>query len=228
MAHRYCTDDEIFTLGLSARAFVMRGRPFDAIDAGTGVVRLKAHGLTEADLITLEVTGGGALPTGLSAFTTYHPLPVSFDLLQLATTEGGSPLTFASGGSGWTIVTDPLRRLRLHAEQVSAEIDEHLTAHAPPIQVDPVTGAYPPVLVGVAARMTARAAVNSLQIENAAYKTAIDRLLAQEEFDRILLADWKRGKPLLPRPIDLTPSTADNGAIARSAVPSVDWQGVLP
>lgn len=221
----YCTDDDVFTLGLAAQAFVVRARPVQAadIDGATGTIRLKAHGLTSADLVTLEVTSGGSLPTGLSAFTAYSPIVVSFDLLQLAETPDGDALTFASGGSGWGLAIDPLRRLRAHALEVSAEIDEHLTAHDVPIQPDPVTGKYPQVLVGLAARMAARAGVNSLQIENPQYKVAVDRLFAREEFDKILLADWKAGKPVQPRPTD-GDDVADNGARASSARRPVCWE----
>jgi hypothetical protein len=199
----YCTTDEIFTLGLSAQAFVSRPRVPDAVSAASATIRIKAHGLTVDDVITFEAVSGGQLPTGISGFTPYYPIPLSADLLHVATTPSGTPIaSWASAGAGWGVCVDPLRRLAAHAVEVSAEIDEHLTAHDPPILVDPVTGKYPQVLVGLSARMAARAAVTSLQIENAQYRVAVDRLMAREAQDLEILAAWKAGKPIQPRPTD--------------------------
>lgn len=224
----YCTDDEVFSLGLSAQAFVVRARPVTSgdVDIATGTIRLKAHGLSPLDAITFEVTSGGSLPTGISAFVVYAPEVVSADLFRV---QGFA--SFASAGSGWAVAVDPLRRIRMHAEDVSARIDECLTADEPPIKVDPLTGKFPAVLRGLAARMTARAAINSLQVDNPAYRTSIDRLMAQSAFDGdtdppaqvgSLLGDWKRGKPINPRPIDQT-STAENSARAGSSRDASDW-----
>jgi hypothetical protein len=218
----YCTPDEVFALGLSAAAFVSRARPVQPadVDGPSGRIRLRAHGLADDDVVTFEVTSGGALPTGVSSFTPYQPTVVSFDLFHIG-------LTFAAVGSGWGVATDPLRRIVLHSEQVSAEIDEMLTGHAPPIVAGP--SGYPRILVGLAARMTARAAVNSLQVENPAYRVAIDRLVAQEEFDKLLLEKWLDGKPLNVAPVDQTPDVADNGARVASGRPlDPDWMGRLP
>lgn len=222
----YATRDSVFLLGLSAQAFVTRPRPLESygtndVNPGTGVIRLVGNGFTTADIVYLTVTPGGALPGGAAALTYYHPLPLGGDLLQLSATSGGAPLTFTSAGTGWSIAVDPLRRLDAHLVETAAEIDEHLTAHEPPIQVDPTTGLYPQVLVGLNARMAARLAVTSLQIENAAYKVARDRLDAKEAQDLVLLADWKNGKPVQPRPTDKN-SIPDNAARA-SACRAVPW-----
>lgn len=219
----YCTTDEVFTLGLAAAAFVSRPRVPDAVSANPAVIRLKAHGLTTSDVITFEAVSGGSLPTGLSGFQPYYPVPTSADLLRVATTPNGTPIaSWASSGAGWGVCVDPLRRIAAHALEVSAEIDEHLTAHEPPILVDPITGLYPQVLVGLAARMTARAAVTSLQVENAAYRVAVDRLMAREEFDREILKAWKEGKPIQPRPTD-EDDLADNAPRAGYGRPNAGW-----
>jgi hypothetical protein len=208
----YCTLDNVFLLGLSAGAFVTRPRPFDAIDAASGTIRMKAHGLSALDLVTFEVTSGGALPTAVSAFTPYAPVIVSFDLIKIT-----GFASYVSGGSGWGLAIDPTRRLQAHILEVSAEIDEHLTADAVPL-VEP----FPQVVIGLAARMAARAAVNSLQIENAQYRVAVDRLIAREAMDREMLAAWKSGKPINPRPVDQT-DVADNSAVAVAPRPPTDW-----
>lgn len=212
----YATLDDVYLLGLTARAFVTLARPFDGVNAASATIRLKAHGLALADVITFEVTSAGALPTGLSAFTPYYPVPVSSDLLQIATSSGGPPIaSWVSGGAGWGIAVDPARRIQAHLEETASEIDENLTADDPPIKVDPVTGKFPQQLIGLNARMAARAAVLSLAIENAAYRVAVDRLFAKEAMDKEQLAIWRAGKPLNPRPTDQT-DALDNAAIGSS------------
>lgn len=218
----FCTPDDVFTLALAAPAFVTRARPVQPadVDGPTGRIRLRAHGLSDDDVVTFEVTPGGSLPTGVSAFQPYAPTVLSFDLFHVG-------LTFASVGSGWGVVTDPLRRIVRIADEVSSQIAQHLTAHGVPIPGAP--SGYPPVLVGLAARMTARAAIASLQVENPAYRVAVDRLLAQEEFDRLMLENFRKGWPLSPDPTDAT-DEADNGArtVAVPTIDDPDWMGRLP
>lgn len=225
----YSTLDDVFLLGLSAQAFVILARPFDAVDAASATIRLRAHGLTVKDVITFEVTEGGALPTGISAFTKYYPIPLTGDLFRVATTENGTPIaSWADAGSGWSVQIDTARRILAHNEEAASEIDEHLTAHKPPIQPDPVTGKLPQVLIGLNARMTARAAVISLDMDNEAYRVPRDRLIEREAADMKLLAEWEAGKPIQPRPTDGTPQVAENSARASSG-PPIDWRndGVL-
>jgi hypothetical protein len=231
----YSTLDDVFLLGLSAQAFVILARPFDAVDAASATVRLKAHGLTVLDVITFEVTEGGALPTGISAFTPYYPISITADLFRVALSPNGTPIaSWVDAGSGWTIQVDTTRRILAHNEQCAAQIDEHLTAHKPPIQADSQTGKFPQVLVGLNARMTARAAVISLAIENEAYRVPRDRLMDREEADMKMLKDWEAGKPIQPRPTDATPAIAENSARAWSGSSAIadiplDWRngGVL-
>lgn len=218
----YATKDNVFTLALGAQAFVALARPFDAIDALSGVIRLKAHGLSDLDLVTLEVSDGGSLPPELSDFQIYRARPMSADLFRLASeTEDPIPY-FLDAGSGWSISVDPYRRLDCNLVDTAAFIDEHLTAHDPPILPDPMTGLYPPILVGLNARLAARQTVNSLQLDNAAYRVALDRLFDSEKRDMQLLADWKAGKPVQPRPTDQN-QTADNAPRAGCSRPAIDW-----
>ncbi len=220
----YCQLDDVYTLALAAPAFVVRPRPFDAADAASATIRVKAHGASLLDVILFEVTEGGTLPTGISAFLPYYPLPVSSDLLRVSLTSGGPAIpSWVTVGEGWGIVIDPVRRILAHIEQASAEIDEDLTADQPPLLVDATTGKFPQQIIGLCARMAARAAVNSLQIlENAAYRTAVDRLFEKEKTDNEMRARWRSGKPLNPRPTDGT-TTPDNGAIASSDT-STGWR----
>lgn len=218
----YATLDDVFLLGLSAQAFVSRARPVATADVNlaTGVIRLEAHGLDDADVITVRVTSGGTLATGLVTTASYGVEVVSFDLLRI--TSGGVSITsYASAGSGWTIAIDPRRRLNRHILDASAMIDDLLTGHEPPLERDDA-GDYPEVVVGLCARLAAWTAVTSLQFENAVSREAVDRLEAQIEDDRKRLATYLAGRPILPRPTDQN-AIPDNAATAQSGV-AVNWQ----
>ncbi len=225
----YASRDETFLLGLSAQAFVVRPRPVGTggvpvlteFNPSTGVIRLVGHGLSTADIVYLDCVGGGSLPGGATALTLYYPLPMSGDLFRIAAAPEGPALAFTTQGAGWSVAIDPYRRIDEHREERSRHIDEHLTAHrGGPIEVDPVTGKYPGVLVGICARMAARSAVTSLQIENAAYRVAVDRLFALEADDKVILLDWKNGKGIYPTPVDQN-TVADNGPRARGRAPTL-------
>jgi hypothetical protein len=210
----YCTRDDVFA-AVPATAFVLRARPVheENADAATATIRLKAHGLSLADVITFECTEGGDLPPGISAFTVYHPIPLTADLFRVATSQNGTPIAWwASAGRGWSIAVDTYRRLDLQIIDAAARINECLTAHELPISRD-ADGHYPPVLVGINARMAARAMAPTLQFENPSFRTALDRILAQEAADDVMLAAWKAGKPIQPRPIDAD-NIEDNAARA--------------
>lgn len=219
----YATRDELFLLALGASAFVAYARPFDAVDKATATIRIKGHGFSDLDVISFEKSTGGFLPTGISEFAPYYPIPVTSDLFRVAASPGGTPIaSWASSGDGWAVAVDMNRRLDAHLEETAAFIDEHLTAHEPPIDTDPVTGKYPTILIGMNARLAARKAIASLEVENPQYRVAIDRLLASEPADLVILQDWKNGKPIQPRPTDGT-STADNSARARADRTAMSW-----
>lgn len=217
----YCTRDDCF-LVLSPKAFVVRPQPIANVsadvDLSTGVIRLAANGLTSSDYVTLAVTSGGALPTGLSAFTKYPVDPVEFDLIRLRDPDTGDPITsYASAGSGWAIAVDMMRRLDFHRHSQAARINECLTAHEPPLD-EP----YPPHVVDINARLAVRRMLTSLQFDNAAYRVQAEELRATADQDEATLMRWLAGKPVHPRPVDQT-TVADNGARATSSREPSNW-----
>ncbi len=217
----YATIDDVYA-ELSAMAFVVAPRVVGAAPSSlaadfahaSGIIRLPGNGYTADDVLYAVATSGGTLPGGMLALTAYHPLPGAFgDVFRLALTANGTPLTFTSAGTGWGLVIDSARRIRKHLADTAAILDNDLTAHATPLKPDPITGLYPQVIVGVNARMAARKAVTSLQIETPQYRVAVDRLFAIEKDDNERRAEWRSGKPVLPQPTDQT-STADDRVIA--------------
>lgn len=66
--------------------------------ATPGVITWTAHGLSNGQAIQLGTTG--ALPTGLTAGTTYYIVTAATDTFQLAATAGGSPINTTGTQSG--------------------------------------------------------------------------------------------------------------------------------
>jgi len=67
--------------------------------ASPGVVTATAHGMSEDDIIILQTDG--ALPTGLSADTTYYLVAtVAANTFSLSATKGGTAINTTSAGSG--------------------------------------------------------------------------------------------------------------------------------
>ena len=80
--------------------------------ASPGVVTWTNHGLTTDDAIKFTLSGGGALPTGLSANTPYYVIPVDANTFRLcgpSTVTGsisGTTLTVSAVSSGTLAVGD--------------------------------------------------------------------------------------------------------------------------
>lgn len=222
MTVAYARLRDVYDLGLTARAFVVQPRSLDpragdALDYATGTFSLIGHDLADDDLVRLVLkASGGSLPGGANATTIYHPLPLDYWRFRLSLTEGGAAVTFASSGSSsadgvssWGIQVDPERRLERILLSCSADIDQDLTAHGTPLAVDPDTGEYPAKVVGIVARMAARRALAGLQFENPQFRSATERLLAEEKRDDEQRAAWRLGQPIYPNPTDAT-GVSDN------------------
>jgi hypothetical protein len=146
---------------------------------------------------------------------------VSFDLFRV--TSAGVPITsYASAGSGWGVAVDPLRRLDRHILDTAGVINDRMTAYAPPFELDPITGLFPPVIVGTNARLAAIAAATTLQFDNAAARIATDRLEAMIERDWTNLETYLKGRPVNPAAVDQN-TVADNGPLAYRSRAPVAW-----
>jgi hypothetical protein len=235
MTVQYATTADIYALGLTAPAFMVRPRPLDGrqgdyLDFTTGTFALSAHGLSAQDLVRIVlIASGGAIPTGASTTRVYGLAagsPLDFWRFQLALVSGGVPIAFsdagttaAGGTSAWGIQVDPEPRLNKILRSASADIDQDLTAHATPILPDPLSGLFPDKLVGIVARVAARRAIAGLQFENPAFKAASERLFAEEKRDDEQRAAWRLGQPLMPTPPDQD-GIADVGMRAHNAYTS--------
>lgn len=71
--------------------------------AAPGVVGWTAHGLLAGQQV--QLTTSGALPTGLTASTTYYVVPVDANSFQLSATQNGSAITTTGSQSGTHTMT---------------------------------------------------------------------------------------------------------------------------
>jgi hypothetical protein len=67
-------------------------------DASPAVVTYAAHGLSAGDAVVFASTG--ALPTGLTAGTTYYVISPTTNTFEVSATSGGSAINTSSAGSG--------------------------------------------------------------------------------------------------------------------------------
>lgn len=191
---------------------------FVAVPASLGTVTVKLDGFEVDTLVPVSVTSGGIA---------YNLIETTNELtgtdLDFVVTTATQPVAWLNAGEGWAVAVDPIARLEAIAEERTAYINEHLTAHGGKIDPDPITGLYPPVLVGLCARLTARQGIASLSVTDPQYKEPVDRLLASVEDDKQMLDAWKKGKPISPYPTDETPGVVENAARASSSREEMPW-----
>jgi hypothetical protein len=209
----YATRDDVYALGLPPQAFTARPRMVEAVDPVANVLTISQHGLNSADVLTFIVegnlqpgapamVGAPALPSGLSASSVYYPLLIgSSSLFQVALSVGGAAVALGSAGTpkfGMRVDPGPkLDRLLLDA---SARVDQHLTNNEPPINVDPSTGLYPQILVGLVARMAARDAIVVFGIAHPDYAASAKALNDARAEDVSLLKAFLADMPIRPEP----------------------------
>jgi hypothetical protein len=231
----YATPGDVYRRALSAQAFAVVPHRLDAakgdvLDFATGTFYLAAHGLLEDDVVSfvLVAPSGGALPGGASRTKTYTPTPLDFRRFTLTESGGSSTATFTDAGAilpggvaSWGLLVDPEARLRACILAESADCDQQLIAHSTPIERDLVTLKYPEKLVDTVCWGAALRAITGLFFEAAAAKIPTERLQQLAKDNREQKAEWARGVPLYPKPLDQTDGQADNSgrSSGRTALP---------
>lgn len=97
-----------------------RTAPVTITNASPGVVTWTAHGLAVGSPVVFTTTG--ALPTGLTAGTTYYVRTVlTADTFTVSATQGGAAINTSGAGSGThTATTEPSGSQRLFAAKVAS------------------------------------------------------------------------------------------------------------
>jgi len=195
-------------------------------------LRLTGHGLVLGSLLQFSLEGqaafgatANALPGGVSVDANYTAAPLAGSNLFQVRPQGGALInSFSSEPVGpFAIVVDPEAALLEQLDDATARIEEKLTANAPPIRPDPITGLYPSILVGICARMAARQAVIALGLQNPQYAAQQKMLLDGAAADDLMLATWLAGRPINVRPLDQTEELENAALAGRSAAP-VEWR----
>lgn len=225
----YATPANVYARALPAAALAARPKTIESATTATGVLTLTGHGLSEGSALRFSIEGqavfgaaANALPGGLSLATMYEAVPVdgNSDLFRVRLPGGATIASFSSAPVGsFAVVIDPLAMLLEQLEDAAGIIDEHLTAHSPPL-----VAPYPAVVVGVNARLAARACVTALGTANPQYADAMKRLFDSEERDWAMLAAWKAGKTIWPVPEDQTPGVIENAARATYTSTAAGWE----
>lgn len=97
--------------------------------ASPGVVSWVAHGLADGTPIVFTTTG--ALPTGITAGTTYYVKSPTADAFSLSATSGGSVINTTGTQSGvHTATTVPAASQRLFAAKVASQAEAFDAANA--------------------------------------------------------------------------------------------------
>jgi hypothetical protein len=84
----------------------LAGKVFTAAN-GTETMTSTAHGMANGTRVRVEASGGGVLPTGLSAGTNYYVVATAANTFQLSATLGGAAVNITTDGTG-TLTAYPL------------------------------------------------------------------------------------------------------------------------
>lgn len=235
----YCTIADVYALGLPAQAFSAAARPLDGVDPTSGIITLYGHGLSADSPVRFAVESSSiagatpaALPGGLVVGVTYYAQPVddSADTFRVSASAGGATInSFSSEPVGlWSLVVDPRPRLLASIRDRSSYVAARSIAYKTPfVQVD---GAYPPVLVGLVARMTARDCMTITGAQNPLYAGSAKLVMDRAGEDAALLIDASNGKLVFGPIVDSTPTIVEGGAVSWSTATdgggSPDWLNV--
>lgn len=103
---------------------------FTALNSG-GDLLLTLSGVHVSDNQVVQVSSSGALPTGVSASTDYYVVEQSGATCKLATTKGGTPITYTDSGTG----THTMHRLQridgctVHGNTLTDNYETGITAY---------------------------------------------------------------------------------------------------
>lgn len=105
-------------------------------NAEPGVISWTGHGLPNGTSVVFTTTG--ALPTGLTAGTTYYVVNASTNTFSVAATPGGAPINTTAAGSGTHTATaipvgetDLIAGFALHGTKTGGDASAARTINAP-------------------------------------------------------------------------------------------------
>lgn len=117
-------------------------------NAAGDYLECEGHGLAADAEVVFRAEVGGALPTGLTAGTTYYAKVVSASRFQVAATAGGAAINLTTDGSNF-VFTSPLP-WATWLDWGARQVDSFLPPH-----VVPLVAPYPEIVVTANAELAA-------------------------------------------------------------------------
>jgi len=195
----YCDATDLYLYGLPRGALASPARLVASASATTDTFELDGHGFEDDQPVQFRAVGGGSLPTGVSASTTYYAIKSSEWEFQIAATAGGSAIDLTTAGTTFAVLS-PLP-IDETIESVSRMVDDMCPAHLVPFEA-PI-----PDVVSMTTAELAAAKLLALSGGSSASLTTI------YDAARKRLERWAKGIPIRG---DNAPSTSQH-AVGGSA-----------
>lgn len=215
----FADERDVFAL-LDAAAFVPRARRVQRIVGGLDLI-IPQHGIAANDVVTARleadpVYGAPAtsLPTPLAEGTSYYAIVMSAQALRLAASAGGAAIALTGGSGLWSVLIDPVPKIRAACARWSDSARNAITAHSE-IETDE-DGRYPGELVTWVARNVLREVVTSLGMRSEQWAKEIEGIFATQAEDDRTRERWRSGAAIVGAK-DKTPELAEGGAVLLAA-----------
>jgi len=196
----YCTRADV-NGWIPPQAVRNPSRLLGSVAAGTDIISLDNHGLSDDDAVTFRAESGGTLPGGIVAGTTYYVLRQTDSTFKVSATEGGSAVDITSAGTNVVMVTElPWDNW---IEQASNEIECTLPSAAVPL-----SSPYPAVVTDYCAGLVAERALVACGVgAPPGFSERMDRV-------RYELREWRKNGIVIR---GAAQPTASNCAVTSSA-----------
>lgn len=190
--------------GLAPAACVPDARQVKGVTISGTVFELPGHGLQTGDAIYFAAgSTTSALPTGLSAQTTYRAVRLNGHFFSITDANGGA-VTITSQGSGVINVLEDMEpKILIALDDARSLVEGKAKAYKPPWT------SAPPWAVRIACNIAAFEVSTFLRVASPRFDPADLRKRydnALEELDRL-----NAGQPMAEEPVDQTPTVAEEG-----------------
>jgi Bacteriophage Mu, Gp36 len=222
----YSSLSDFYRLGLRAEACVPQARTVVTVDTVGDSLLLPVHGQSAGDAFRLVAQGiGGALPAPLSPTALYYAIPLSSDLLQVASSRANAiavppvPIDITGQPTGVLgLIVDVAAIIQAHLDKAFAKINGALKAYGTPLAQP-----YPDEVIETECALAAGTFAARTGILTPAQPTQ-DSDLITKRYSAALdtLARWRAGEDLPIDVDDATPNVTENGADGWSDTPR-DW-----
>lgn len=193
----YCTASDLYAFGVPRGTTPNPGRVLQS--AASNVFTLDVHGFGEGDAVLFQPAGGGDLPAGLAAGTTYYASPLTEHTFRVRSSAGGSLVTFTDAEDPIMVLSPlPIAESIAWADRM---IDDWIPAHAVPID-----SAVPEIVRMTSAELAAGKLLAVMGAASQSLSDTADR--AQKRLER-----WGKGVPL-PGPSESNPARTNLAAVA--------------